>query len=296
VIQVREISKRFGEVRALERVSFEVRRGEVVGFLGPNGAGKTTTLRVLAGFLAPDAGNALVDGIDVQRDSRAARARLGYLPESCPLHAEMRVVEYLRFRARLKDVPRRELHVRVDRALELAGAADMARRPCGHLSKGYRQRVGLADALLGRPPVLLLDEPTAGLDPNQIRETRALVRSLAAEHAVLLSSHILPEVEAVADRVVILVRGRVVAEDRPDALRARLAAGAIAVQVAPADVEKARAALPGAEIVDAAAGRLRVPGAAAEDVVRALVAAGSAPREVRPEERTLEDVFTELTR
>lgn len=295
VIAVDAVSKAFGSVQALDRVSFTVNRGEVVGFLGPNGAGKTTTLRIIAGFLGADAGRAVIDGVDVAQDPRAAQARLGYLPESCPLYGEMRVEEYLRYRARLKGVRGRDVAARVDAALGMAGIGDVRRRLCGHLSKGYRQRVGLADALVARPPILVLDEPTAGLDPNQIREVRDLIRNLARDHTVLLSSHILPEVEAVATRVVILVRGRIVAEDRPAALRARLAGGAVVVVVAPGDVAQARSALgEGAQLLDAAAGRLRVSGDA-DDTVKRLVAAGCAVREVRPDERTLEDVFVAAT-
>ncbi len=292
-IVVDDVSKTFGGVVALDRVSFSVKRGEVVGFLGPNGAGKTTTLRIIAGFLAADAGRVLVDGRDVATDGLAVRARLGYLPESCPLHGEMRVEEYLAYRARLKGVPRGEIAARVDGALAMARVGDVRRRLCGHLSKGYRQRVGLADALVGRPPILVLDEPTAGLDPNQIREVRDLIRSLAADHTVLLSSHILPEVEAVATRVVILVAGKIVAEDRPEALRARLSGRAVIIAVAPGQLEQAKAAL--GDDAQVEGDKLRVQGDA-DAAVKALVAAGCAVREVRTEERTLEDVFVEATR
>jgi len=296
VISVDRLAKRFGPIVALDGVTFTVGRGEVVGFLGPNGAGKTTTLRIVAGFLAADGGRVVVGGHDVAAEPIAARRGIGYLPESVPLYGEMRVEEYLAFRARLKGVGWRDARGRVGAALELARVADVRRRLCGQLSRGYRQRVGLADALVARPPILVLDEPTAGLDPNQIREVRDLVRDLARDHTVLLSSHILPEVEAVATRVVILVRGRVVAEDRPEALRARLRTGAIVVGVAPGDLERARAALgEGAAVVAAAAGLLRAT-LAPDEAARRLVGAGVALHELRPELGTLEDVFVEATR
>src|SRR6185503_14399593 len=181
---------------------------EIVGFLGENGAGKTTTLRIVAGFLGADTGRVLVDGIDVGREPRAAQRRLGYLPEGAPLADDMRVVDYLRFRARLKGVARDG----VDRALAAARAGEVARRRAGQLSRGWRQRVGIADALLGEPPILVLDEPTAGLDPNQLRDARSLIGDLSRDRTVLLSTHLLAEVEALASRVVILAAGRVVAE------------------------------------------------------------------------------------
>jgi ABC-2 type transport system ATP-binding protein len=222
LIRVERVSKRFGRTRALREVEFRVGRGEVVGFVGPNGAGKTTTLRIITGFLDPDEGRVLVAGCDVRRERDAARRHLGYLPESVPLYGDMRVDEYLRFRARLKAVPRGEVAARVDAAVERVDLGAVRRRIVGELSKGFRQRVGLADALVARPPILVLDEPTAGLDPVQVRELRQLLGALGGEHTVLLSSHALAEVEAVADRVVMLAAGRVVAEGTAGALRERL--------------------------------------------------------------------------
>jgi len=222
LIRLEQVEKRFGEARALDRVSFAVERGEVVGLIGPNGAGKTTALRVLSGYLRPDRGEVWVDGIDAVAERRAAAARIGYLPEGPPLYPEMRVEEHLRFRARLKGVSRRALAARVDEVLERVSARDQRRVLIGRLSRGYRQRVGLADALLGRPDVLLLDEPTSGLDPAQVRDLRLLLTELAGERAVILSSHVLAELEAVAARLVVMAAGRVVGDGRPDALRARL--------------------------------------------------------------------------
>ena len=212
-------------MQALTNVGFQVARGEIVGFLGPNGAGKTTTLRILAGFLAPDAGLVRVDGVDVRAEPIAARTRLGLLAENAPSYPEMRVVDYLAFRARLKDIPARERRARVDEAIARCALAEVAGRPCGQLSRGFRQRLGLADAVLAKPPVLLLDEPTSGLDPNQVRDFRALVRGMTPEHTVLFSSHILPEVETMAPRVIVLARGRVVADGTPAELRAKYAPG-----------------------------------------------------------------------
>jgi ABC-2 type transport system ATP-binding protein len=221
VLEVQSVTKAFGRVLALDAVSFAVKRGEVVGFLGPNGAGKTTTLRVVTGYLAADAGRVLVDGWEVGTDAVEARRRMGYMPESVPLHGEMRVEEYLRFRARLKEVPGREVRKRVEWALACVKLEETGRRLIGRLSRGTRQRVGIADALLGRPPLLLLDEPHAGLDPLQLRELRALVKDLAREHTLLLSSHVLPEIEAVASRVVMVSRGRIVLDEPLAAVRAR---------------------------------------------------------------------------
>jgi ABC-2 type transport system ATP-binding protein len=263
----------------------------VVGFLGPNGAGKTTTLRIIAGFLTADEGRVLVDDIDVAEDPRAAQRRLGYLPEGAPAYDEMRVGDYLAHRARLKGAAR----ARVDAALAAARASDAAGRRIGQLSRGWRQRVGLADALLGDPPVLVLDEPTAGLDPNQLREVRALIAELARDRTVLLSTHLLGEVEALAARVVILAAGRVVADAPVASLRA--GGAGTRVVVAPDDLEAARLALGGDEetsVVDAAAGVLRASQGTAE-CARRLVAAGVAVLEVAPV-RTLEDAFQELTR
>jgi ABC-2 type transport system ATP-binding protein len=212
MIEVEHLSKSYGSLVAVRDVSFRVERGQVVGFLGPNGAGKTTTLRILAGFLGASSGSARVAGYDVFEDRLRARQSIGYMPEAAPLYPEMRAGEYLAFRAELKGVPRRQRRKEVERALGLAGARDMADVTNAHLSKGYRQRIGLADALLGSPPLLVLDEPTTGLDPNQMREVRLLLRELAAEHTILLSTHILSEVEATCDRAIVVARGRVVAE------------------------------------------------------------------------------------
>jgi ABC-2 type transport system ATP-binding protein len=222
VIQVRHLTRRFARLVALDDVSFEIARGEVTGFLGPNGAGKTTTLRILAGYLPASSGFASVAGYDVLRQSMEVRRRIGYLPESVPLYGEHRVGEMLDFQGRLHGMSRVERRRRVGEVLDLVGLADRARQLVGTLSRGLRQRVGLGVALLPDPEVLILDEPTSGLDPLQRIEVREIVRRLADRHTVLLSSHILPEVEAVCPRVIIIHRGRIAADGTPDELLADL--------------------------------------------------------------------------
>jgi ABC-2 type transport system ATP-binding protein len=218
VLRATELTMRFAGVMALDAVSFTARPGEVLGFLGPNGAGKTTAMRICAGYLPASGGAVSVCGIDVASDGLAARARIGYLPESVPLYSEMRVQEYLSYRAALKNVAHKQRQKRIDEALAAVDITDEKRRVIGQLSKGYRQRVGLADALVHRPDVLILDEPTDGLDPNQRRDVLALIAKLGKERTVILSTHILPEVESVCARVVILDRGRIIAEGKPDEL------------------------------------------------------------------------------
>jgi ABC-2 type transport system ATP-binding protein len=218
MIEARQLSKRYGDVYAVQGVSFEVGRGEVVGFLGPNGAGKTTTMRMLTGFVPPTDGTAVIAGHDIFSDPLAARRAIGYLPETLPLYPEMSVRSYLEYVARIKDVPRRERRGAVDRALERCGLAHVARHVIGTLSKGYRQRVGIAQAIVHDPEVLILDEPTVGLDPLQVREIRQLLRDLAnprdgqPQHTVILSTHILPEVEAICRRVILMNGGRKVVD------------------------------------------------------------------------------------
>jgi len=214
MIVVEKLTKYYGEYPAVRGVSFEVPRGRVVGFLGPNGAGKSTTMRILAGFLTATGGRARIAGFDVFSQPIEVRRRIGYMPESCPLYPELRVEEYLKFRAGLKGLGWGNRRKRVDYVIKRCWLTDVRRQLIGTLSKGYRQRVGLADSLLADPPVLILDEPTAGLDPTQIRETRKLIRELGKEHTMLLSTHILSEVEATCDSVIVIYQGQVV-EDGP---------------------------------------------------------------------------------
>jgi ABC-2 type transport system ATP-binding protein len=312
LISVSHLLKRYGAHVAVDDVSFEVGRGEVVGFLGPNGAGKSTTLRILAGFLGPTGGKVSIAGHDIVDDSLEARRCMGYMPEAVPLYPEMRVIEYLRFRADLKRVPRRARPSFIDEAMRKAGVLEVANKRIGHISKGYRQRVGLADALVAKPSILVLDEPTAGLDPNQIREVRALVNELAREHTVLLSTHILGEVEACATRVLLLHRGKLVAQGPTDDIRAKQGAAAVDFGVR-GDVGAAEdllRSIDGVADVSRLAGpgdgsRLRVTLAttltgdqrtgAIEACVVALVGAGFGVREVRPAGGSLEEVFAALT-
>jgi ABC-2 type transport system ATP-binding protein len=306
MIEVQSLSKRYPTRLAVDDVTFSVKQGEIVGFLGPNGAGKTTTMRVLTGFLPPTSGSARVAGHDVVAESSQARAAIGYLPESAATYLEMRVAEYLSFRARLEGVPGRAVRGRVAEALDQCLLADVAGRRIESLSKGFRQRTALAGALVHQPPVLILDEPTIGLDPVQIIKIREMIRQLGRDRAVLLSTHILPEVEAVCDRVLIIDRGRIVAEGTPADLRSKLA-GAATLRVVwkgNVAVREGLANLPGVSTVEVeeAAGETRarilcLPGAdPREEVFRLAVANGWVLRELAREALTLEDVFVRLTR
>ncbi|MCX6996862.1 MAG: ATP-binding cassette domain-containing protein [Kiritimatiellaeota bacterium] len=307
MIEVRHLTKRYAGCTAVADVSFTVAKGEVVGFLGPNGAGKTTTLRMLACYLPASQGEARVVGFDVFRHSLEVRRRIGYLPESTPLYPEMRVDEYLQFRARLKGLPARRRRERVGEVKELCGLTDVGHRIVGQLSKGYRQRVGLADALVHDPELVILDEPTIGLDPNQIRHVRDLIKSLAPRHTVLLSTHILAEVELTCQRVLIINRGQIVAADTPDKLRTRLQGGrevVAEIRGSKSEIAPQLYQLPGVARVTAdAAGewtQFRVECSGHEDIRQLLFEAaarnGWSLRELRQEKQSLEDIFAALTR
>ena len=221
MIHVSNLTKYFNDYPAIRDVSFDVPRGQIVGLLGPNGAGKSTTMRILAGFLTATMGKAVIAGYDVFWDPLEVRRRIGYMPENCPLYPEMRVIEYLNFRAGIKGLHGRSRRDRVAYVLGRCWLEDVRRQLIGTLSKGYRQRVGLGDSLLADPPVLVLDEPTAGLDPAQIRESRALIRELGQQHTILLSTHILPEVEMTCDRVIVINRGRLAADGMLEEMKDR---------------------------------------------------------------------------
>ena len=225
MIEVLNLTKRYAGRTAVNDISFTVARGEIVGLLGPNGAGKSTTMRILSGFMPGTKGTVRVAGFDVFHDSDEARRRIGYMPENNPLHLEMRVREYLKFRARLKGLGWRKSRERVSTVMEQCNLTDVSRRVIGQLSKGYKQRVGLADALVHEPELIILDEPTIGLDPHQIRSVRQLIKSLAGKHTVLISTHILPEVEMMCGRVLIMFGGKVLASDTPENLQRRMAGG-----------------------------------------------------------------------
>ena len=307
MIEVQHLTKRYGPTTAVDDVSFRVERGEVLGFLGPNGAGKTTTMRVLTGYMPPSEGKAIVAGYDVSDQPIEAKRRTGYLPETPPLYPEMTVLDYLAFVARIKGVPRGDRKARVNGVMERTRVSDVANRHCSKLSKGYRQRVGLAQALLHNPEVLILDEPTAGLDPKQIIETRELIKGLGGDHTVILSTHILPEVSQTCHRVVIINKGRVVAVDTPEGLTSRLSGSeTLYVQVdAPgADVKQALEAIPGITRVAPADARgslagFEVNSETGRDVRRELAAAivrqGWGLLELRPLRMSLEEIFLHLT-
>jgi ABC-2 type transport system ATP-binding protein len=221
-IEVENLTKRYDSILALDSISFQVQKGEIMGFLGPNGAGKTTTLRILTGLIKPSSGQVRINGMDVENDSLKIRHQIGYLPENVSLYPELRVSEYLAYRAQIKAIPRQEVSKRLAEVLNRCALEDVSRKLLGRLSKGYRQRVALADCLINRPSVLILDEPTVGLDPHQIRQTRELIKSLGRETTILLSTHILPEVEMICDRVTIIDKGKIVAIDSPENLRKQL--------------------------------------------------------------------------
>lgn len=307
MIEVQSLTKRYGPVTAVSDVTFRVEAGEILGFLGPNGAGKTTTMRIITGYMPASEGTVVVAGHDVFEKPIEAKRRTGYLPETPPLYPDMTVREYLNFVARIKGVPRREITSRVDDVMRKTWVADMANRHCVKLSKGYKQRVGLAQAIIHNPDVLVLDEPTAGLDPKQIIETRQLIRELGGSHTIVLSTHILPEVSQTCQRVVIISKGRVVAVDTPDNLTARLAGSqTMFLQVAgpDADVQTTLSMLPGVTRVAATVGRdgtldVEVDGEAGRDIRRDLAAAvvgrGWGLLELRPMRLSLEDIFLSLT-
>ncbi len=305
MISVQNVSKSFSGVAAVRDVSLDVARGEVVGLLGSNGAGKTTTIRMITGFLPPDSGRITIDGLDTINDSRGARARIGYLAESAPAYAEMAVRDYLDFRARLFGLDRRARHASIERVIDACELGEVRRRRVGHLSKGFRQRVGLAAALVHDPGVLVLDEPANALDPRQIRHTRSLIRELGRERAVLVSSHVLPEVELTCDRVVLMARGRVLADGDPKAMvAARAGSGVYEVEWRGTDarwlqsvsgVERAEPTRTDADgwtrtrvASRPDAGDLREP------IASAAKAAGVLVRELRRESVSLERVFMDI--
>ena len=306
MIEVQHVTKRYGRVTAVDDVSFRVERGEILGFLGPNGAGKTTTMRILTGYMPATEGRATVAGFDIFTHPIEAKRRTGYLPETPPLYPDMTVREYLDFVAKIKGVPASERRQRVATVMDRTHVTDMAERHCSKISKGYRQRVGLAQALIHNPDVLILDEPTAGLDPKQIIETRQLIRSLAGDHTIVLSTHILPEVAQTCQRVVIINRGRVVAIDTPDNLTARLTgAETMYVQIDAGSGEPgpALAQIPGVTRVTSAEGDGRggfeVESNRGTDVrreiAREVVTRGWGLLELRPMRMSLEEIFLQVT-
>jgi ABC-2 type transport system ATP-binding protein len=308
LIEVQGLTRYYADRPAIQDLTFSVPRGQVLGFLGPNGAGKSTTMRILTGYLGPSAGAATVAGFDLVDHSLEARRHIGYLPETTPLYKEMRVAGFLHMLCRLRGVPAAKRRARVDAAIEACGLSDRRNEVIGRLSRGLRQRVGLAQAIVHDPEVLILDEPTAGLDPAQTRETRELITRLGRDHTVVLSSHILPEVSATCDRVLIINHGRLVADDTPANL-ARSVAGAEGVEIEMVlqgdrgEIERRMGAVPGVEkvaispagegdwcvVVKAAKADLR------DELARAALGAGFGLRQLQARTLSLEDVFMHLT-
>jgi ABC-2 type transport system ATP-binding protein len=306
MIQVKNLSKAFGSHLAVDNISFKVEKGEIVGFLGPNGAGKSTTMRILTCFMPATGGSANVAGYDVFTESLDVRRRIGYLPEGNPLYPEMRVREFLNFRGKLRGMSRGDRDTAIQRVTERCWLGDFVDRPIGQLSKGMKQRVGLADALLHDPPVLILDEPTIGLDPTQIRETRKLVTDLARRHTIILSSHILPEVEAVCQRMIIIAGGKIRASGAISEIRDRIkgASRLLAELRGPKqEIETAVRQVKGVKKVDATAAdnwnRLRIESGEGQDVREEIAALAAKHnwglRELRLEVGSLEEFFIQIT-
>lgn len=302
MIRVEGLTKEFGARRAIDNITFRAEKGEILGFLGPNGAGKTTTMRILSGYMPPTSGKAEVAGFDVVWESLEVRKRIGYLPETVPLYNDMSVYEYLKYMADLRSLP--DAEDRVDGVLEMVGLLDRADGYIGNLSKGMRQRVGLAQALIHRPDVLILDEPTIGLDPAQIIEVRNLIRELGKDRTILLSTHILSEAQQVCNRVLIINKGHIVAEDTPEHLQSRIS-GAQRISMKVRGFEDGLASLvegiPGVSRVSVIGeGALEFETSAGEDVrpevARAVVNGGYDLLELRPIGVSLEDIFLQLTR
>jgi ABC-2 type transport system ATP-binding protein len=306
MIKVENLTKRYAGQTAIHDLNFEVGKGEIMGFLGPNGAGKSTTMRILSSFMPPTSGRASIAGFDIFEQSLQARAHLGYMPESVPLYNDMRVTEYLNYRAALKGVPHRRMAERVGDVKELCGLKDVEKKPIASLSKGYRQRVGLADALVHEPDLLILDEPTSGLDPNQIRQVRDLIKNLGKQHTILLSTHILPEVEMTCSRVIIINKGRIEACDTPENLLSRIrTAGGVLVEAKVGSDDGAAELKKIAGVRDVTistdgdwrvfALRVEAEADVREEVFRLANARHWTLRELSLRKATLEDVFVEIT-
>jgi gliding motility-associated transport system ATP-binding protein len=307
MIEVEHLTKNYGPTLAVSDISFEVQKGEVLGFLGPNGAGKTTTMRILTGYLPPSDGRVRVAGFDVLEEPLEAKRRTGYLPENPPVYPDMTVREYLAFVGRIKGVARRDLKSRIGEVSEKCAVTDVIDRPIGKLSKGYRQRVGIAQAIIHNPDVLILDEPTAGLDPKQIIETRELIRGLAGQHTVILSTHILPEVSKTCHRVVVINQGKVVAAGAPDELTKRLQGFEtmlVSVEGPAAEIMDRLQRVSGVNLIEPreSAGEQMTFEVQAEkghdvraEVARAIVESGWKLFELRTSGMSLEDIFLKLT-
>ncbi len=300
LIQVDQVSRYYGHLCAVDNISFEVRRGEVLGFLGPNGAGKSTTMQMLSGNLAPSAGRILINGIDLLDSPKEAKAQLGYLPDQPPLYRELTVDEYLLYCARLNRIAKSKCREAVNSAKERCGLTEVGKRLIGNLSKGFRQRIGIAQAIIHSPAVVILDEPTVGLDPIQIREIRALIRELRSEHSVILSTHILPEVQAVCDQVRIISRGKLVLHDTIEGLQQRMQGSNLQLALRrPPPLSQLQQLAGVSEVTALSDGRFRIITAVgselAEQLVQQSVQHDWGLYELTPERITLEQVFVDIT-
>jgi ABC-2 type transport system ATP-binding protein len=303
MIEVRNLSKNYGDRPAIVQLNFTVRKGEVVGFLGPNGAGKSTTMKILTGYMAPSSGEVKIAGFDVFEDPIEVKRRIGYLPETPPVYFDMYVQDYLRFAAKLKGVAPERITPLVDSALQKTSLGDVRKRLIGNLSKGFRQRVGLAQALVSDPEILIMDEPTVGLDPKQVAEMRQLIRELRGHHTIVLSTHILPEVQASCEKVIIINRGRIVAEDSLEALSKRMSGGGASVTVRvrrnQEAVAKGLQSVEGVRAVTNTANIIEVEtdggDAAVEGIAGYVVGQGAGLLELRVQALALEDIFIKLT-
>ena len=308
MIEVKDLTKTYGQHKAIDNLSFRVEKGEIVGFLGPNGAGKSTTMNIITGYISATEGSAMVDGYDVLDDPMEVKKRIGYLPELPPLYIEMTVYEYLTFASEIKKVDKRSRRKDIERVMEIVRITDHAHRLIKNLSKGYRQRTGLAQALLGNPPVLILDEPTIGLDPNQIVEIRSLIKELGKEHTLILSSHVLPEVTAVCERVMIIHKGRIVASDTIENLSKNLTGSHnLSVRISGPEKEalillKGLSDVKKAEILGEKEPKtvdIYVEADGSKDirepVFRCMCQAGYPILQMRSMDLTLEDIFIQLT-
>ena len=300
LIQVDQVSRYYGHLCAVDNISFEVRRGEVLGFLGPNGAGKSTTMQMISGNLAPSAGRIMINGIDLLDNPKEAKAQLGYLPDQPPLYRELTVDEYLLYCARLNRIAKSKCREAVNNAKERCGLTDVGRRLINNLSKGYRQRIGIAQAIIHSPAVVILDEPTVGLDPIQIREIRDLIRELRSEHSLILSTHILPEVQAVCDRVQIINKGKLVLSDTIDGLQQRMQGSNLQVAMRrPPELSQLQKMNDVSEVSELGGGRFRIitPHGSdlAERLVEQSVQSDWGLYELTPERITLEQIFVDIT-
>lgn len=308
MIEVTDLTKKYGDHAAVDHLSFRVEKGQIYGFLGPNGAGKSTTMNMITGYLAPTRGTVIIDGKDIQKEPEEAKKKVGYLPELPPLYMDMTVREYLQFAAELKKVPKKERASQIEKVMEMTGITDMSRRLIKNLSKGYRQRVGLAQAVLGDPELLILDEPSVGLDPKQIIEMRELIRRLKEKHTIILSSHILSEVSAICDHILIISHGKLVASDSPEGLQ-KLLKGSMELELAvKGEFEQVKSVLEKIEGVESVEHmesaeqdcvKIKVVCKEKADVREAVFYALADERlailEMTSDKKSLEDIFLELT-